>query len=142
MSGFNRVILLGHLGKDPELRYTQSGTPVCRLSVATSRKFKGKDEQLVEETEWHRVVVWGTSAKNCGQYLAKGRQVHVEGRLQTQKWTDKEGVDRYVTEIVADGVQFVGSGSPAKNEQKTNDGGHGYDANNTRPDGFEDNIPF
>ncbi len=111
MAGYNKVIILGNLGRDPELRYTSSGTPVCRLSVATSRNWTDKENNKHEETEWHRVVVWGKTAENCNQYLSKGRQVHVEGRLRTSKWTDESGVDRYSTEIVADGVQFVGSGS-------------------------------
>lgn len=105
--GINKVIIIGNLGKDPELRYTQGGTAVCQLSVATTRTYL-KQEQKVEETEWHRVVVWGKTAEHCGQYLTKGRQVYVGGRLQTRSWDDKDGNKRYTTEVVADTVQFLG----------------------------------
>lgn len=106
----NKVILLGRLGQDPELRYTQNKTAVCTLNVATSERRKGADGQWSEHTEWHRVVVFGKTAENCGQYLKKGRQVFVDGRIQTRKWQDKDGKDRYSTEVVANSVQFVGGG--------------------------------
>ena len=104
----NRVFILGRLGADPELRFTPSQMPVCSLRVATSERRKGNDGQWTEQTEWHTVVVWGKSAENCSQYLAKGRQVFIEGRLQTRKWQDQEGKDRYRTEIVASSVEFIG----------------------------------
>ena len=105
----NKVILIGNLGRDPELRNTQSGNPVCNLSVATTRVWKNKQTQKKqEETEWHRVTVFGAQAENCAQYLAKGRQVYVEGRLRTRAYDDKEGIKRYSTEVVADTVQFLG----------------------------------
>lgn len=107
MASVNKVIILGNLGRDPEVRYTNGGTAVCSLSVATARKYKkGNDD--VEETEWHRVVVWGKQAEASGKYLAKGRQVYIEGRLQTRSYDDKDGAKRYTTEIVADVVQFIG----------------------------------
>lgn len=102
----NKAMIIGHLGADPELKYTGGGTAVCRLSVATSRKFKKHDE-LVEETEWHRVTVWGKQAEACSRYLAKGRQVYVEGRLRTSKY-EQDGVTKYSTEIVAENVKFLG----------------------------------
>jgi single-strand DNA-binding protein len=105
MSMVNKVILIGNLGQDPELRYTQSGTAVCTLSVATSRTWKDAAGQKQEETEWHRVQAWDKSAEFCGKYLAKGGKVYVEGRLQTRKWKDQAGVDRYTTEIIAATVQ-------------------------------------
>ena len=108
MAGVNKVILLGNLGRDPELRYTQSGTAVCQLSIATSRTFTDRNNERREETEWHRVVVWGKQGENCAKYLKKGRQAYVEGRLQTRSYEDKEGIKRYSTEVVADVVQFIG----------------------------------
>lgn len=106
--GVNKVILIGNLGKDPELRYTQGGTAVCQLSVATTRTYSNKNNERVDETEWHRVVVWSKQAEHCGQYLTKGRQVYVEGRLQTRSWDDRDGNKRYTTEIIAETVQFLG----------------------------------
>lgn len=109
MAGINKVILIGNLGRDPELRYTQSGSAVANLSVATTRAYtNSRTNERVEETEWHRVVVWGKQAEHCNQYLAKGRQVYVEGRLQTRNYEDKDGIKRYSTEVVADTVQFLG----------------------------------
>jgi single-strand DNA-binding protein len=105
----NKVILIGNLGRDPELRYTQGGGPVASLSVATTRKWRNKQSnELVEETEWHRVSVFGQQAEHCNNYLSKGRMVYVEGRLRTRSYDDKDGVKRYSTEVVADTVQFLG----------------------------------
>ena len=101
----NKVILIGNLGQDPEVKYTQAGTAVATLSVATSRKWKDKDGNQQDETEWHRVIVWGKSAEFCGNYLVKGGKVYVEGRLQTRKWQDQSGNDKYTTEIIANDVQ-------------------------------------
>ena len=110
----NKVILVGNLGKDPATRSTPNGQEVATLTVATSEKFKGKDGELQERTEWHTVVVWGKQAESCGKYLSKGRQVYVEGRLATRKWTDKEGAERYTTEVVAENVKFLGGGGEKK----------------------------
>ena len=104
----NRVTLIGNLGQDPETRNTQGGQTVCNLRVATTDKYKDRDGTWVDRTEWHTVTVWGKQAEACGQYLRKGKQVYVEGRLQTRKWQDKEGKDRYSTEVVADNVRFLG----------------------------------
>ena len=118
MASVNKVILIGNLGKKPELRYTPGGQAVGQFSIATNERWGGKDGQPAQErTEWHRIVVWGRTAENCGQYLDKGRSVYVEGRLQTREWTDKEGQKRYTTEIVAQTVQFLGG--------KGGDGGGG-----------------
>ncbi len=106
--GINRVFLLGNLGADPELRYTTNQNAVCTMRVATGERRKNAEGEWVDHTEWHRVIAWGKTAENCSQYLAKGRQLFVEGRLQTNKWQDKEGKDRYTTEIIAQTVQFVG----------------------------------
>ena len=101
----NKVILVGNLGADPELRYTQSGTAVATLSVATNRRWKDRDGNPQDETEWHRVIVWAQTAEFCGNYLSKGMKVYVEGRLQTRKWQDQSGNDRYTTEIVSQVIQ-------------------------------------
>ena len=109
MAGVNKAILIGNLGRDPELRYTQSGQPVANFTLATTETWNKRDGGGKEEkTEWHRIVVWGKTAENCGKYLDKGRQVYIEGRLQTREWQDKEGQKRYTTEIVAQTVQFLG----------------------------------
>jgi single-strand DNA-binding protein len=113
----NRVLIMGNLGADPELRHTTSGTPVTTLSVATTHAFTDKDGQAQETTEWHRVVVWGKQAENCVQYLGKGRAVLVEGRLATRSWEDQNGEKRYQTEIIASTVQFLGGGDPAHRAQ-------------------------
>lgn len=108
MASVNKVIIIGNLGADPEKRVTGSGQTVATLNVATNEKWTDKGGQKQERTEWHRVVVWGAQADNCAQYLSKGKQVYVEGRLQTRQWDDKEGKKRYTTEIVAQRVQFLG----------------------------------
>jgi single-strand DNA-binding protein len=110
MAGINKVIIIGRLGNDPEVRYTPSGAAVAKFSVATSEEWKDKTTgEKKERTEWHRITAWGKLGEICGEYLSKGRQVYVEGRLQTSSYDDKEGVKRYSTEIVASDVQFLGS---------------------------------
>jgi single-strand DNA-binding protein len=104
----NKVILVGRLGQDPELKQTQGGGAVCKFSLATSESWQDKQGQKQEKTEWHRITVWGKLGELCNQYLAKGRQAYVEGRLQTSSWDDKDGQKRYTTEIVATAVQFLG----------------------------------
>ncbi|MFH2124823.1 MAG: single-stranded DNA-binding protein [Pseudomonadota bacterium] len=105
----NKVMLIGHLGKDPEIRYTQSGTGVATFNVATTERWKDKDGQMQETTEWHRVVVWRKLAEICGQYLHKGSKVYIEGKLQTRKWQDQNGNDKYTTEIVANEMKMLDS---------------------------------
>jgi single-strand DNA-binding protein len=110
MASVNKVILIGNLGKDPEVRYAPSGSAICNVTLATSRQWKDKTSgEKQEETEWHRVVFYDRLAEIAGEYLKKGRPVYVEGRLKTRKWTDKEGVEKYTTEIVADQMQLLGS---------------------------------
>lgn len=117
MASVNKVILIGNLGDDPEKRVTGAGQPVTTLRIATNERWTDKAGQKQERTEWHRIVVWGPQAENCAQYLAKGRQVYVEGRLQTRQWDDKEGNKRWTTEIVAQRVQFLGGpGGPRSQE--------------------------
>ena len=124
----NKVILIGNLGRDPELRYTQSGSPVASLNIATTRKWRNKQtNELVEETEWHRVSVFGQSAEHCNNYLSKGRQVYVEGRLRTRSY-DKDGQKHYSTEIIADTVQFLQGGrGEGGGGRGGGGGGGGYD---------------
>ncbi len=111
MASVNRVILIGNLGADPELKYTPGGNKaVCNLRVATTESYKDKSGQKQEKTEWHRVNVWGPQAEACQKYLAKGRSVYVEGRIETRSWDDKDGQKKYSTEIVAERVQFLGGG--------------------------------
>lgn len=107
----NKVMLIGRLGSDPELRYTQGGQPVANFNLATNERWNDKNGQSQERTEWHRVVVWGKLAELCEKYLKKGRQAYVEGRLQTNSWDDKDGNKRYTTEVVAQTVQFLDGGS-------------------------------
>ena len=114
MASLNRVFLVGNLGSDPELRYTANQTAVTSFNIATTDVRTGADGQRQETTEWHRIVVWGRQAENCSKYLAKGRSVFIEGRLQTRTWDDqKTGVKRSTTEIVAQAVQFLGGGAGA-----------------------------
>lgn len=117
----NKVILLGRLGQDPELKYTPGGSPVCNFSLATTESWTDKSGQKQEKTEWHRVVVWGKLAELCNQYLAKGRQAFLEGRLQTRSWDDKDGNKRYTTEILASTVQFIGGPSANANQNSNVD---------------------
>ncbi len=105
----NKVILIGRLGQNPEVRYTPSGAAVGNFSVATNETWMDKSGQKQEKTEWHRVVVWGKTAENCSQYLTKGRQVYIEGRLQTRQWQDKDGQTKYTTEVQGQTVQFLGA---------------------------------
>ncbi len=109
MAGVNKVILIGRLGKDPEVRYTGNGTPVASFTIATSESWTNKDGEREERTEWHRIVAWRKLAEICGEYLAKGKQVYIEGRLQTREWEDREGMKRWTTEITAQNMQMLGS---------------------------------
>lgn len=126
--GVNKALLIGNLGRDPELRYTnESRMAICTLNVATTEKRKGADGQWADQTEWHSVVTFGKTAENCAQYLKKGSSCYVEGRIQTRKWQDAEGKDKYRTEIVANTVQFLGG-------KRTGDfGGEGIEVERTGP---------
>jgi single-strand DNA-binding protein len=110
MASVNKVILIGNLGRDPEVRYTPNGNAICNVTIATSRNWKDKTSgEKMEETEWHRVVFYDRLAEIAGEYLKKGRPVYVEGRLKTRKWQDKDGVEKYTTEIIAAEMQLLGS---------------------------------
>ena len=144
----NKVMIIGRLGADPELRYTQGGQPVCSLRVATDESYTDKDGNRVERTEWHRVVVFWRAAENCNQYLRKGSLVYVEGRLSTRKWQDQNGQDRYSTEIRADRVQFLdrkenGGQKPAQRRERGDrnaEADRGSFGNASMPE--MDDIPF
>jgi single-strand DNA-binding protein len=146
MASINKVILIGNLGRDPELKYTQSGQAVCNFSIATTEKWKGKDGGMQEKTEWHRIVAWGKTGELCSQYLSKGRPVYIEGRLQTRDWEDKEGNKRQTTEINANTVQFLG-GAPAGGGGAPAGGGARAAGSASEDPGFppptpDDDIPF
>ncbi len=111
MASINKVILIGNLGRDPEVRYMPSGDAVANITIATTETWKDKGGEKQEQTEWHRVAMFGKTAEIAGEYLKKGSQVYIEGKLQTRKWTDKEGQERYTTEIRADRMQMLGSRS-------------------------------
>ena len=124
MASVNKVILVGNLGRDPEIRYMPSGEPVANITIATSSKYKNKSGEMVEETEWHRVTFFGKLAEIVGQYLKKGRSVYVEGRIKTRKYTDKDGIEKYATDIIGNEMQMLGGregmGEPAGGD----DGGY------------------
>lgn len=148
--GVNKAILIGNLGADPEVRFTPGGQAVANFRIATSESWTDKGGQKQERTEWHRIVVWGKLAELCGEYLAKGRQCFVEGRLQTREWTDKENRKNYTTEVVANNVVFLGARDPAlagANRPKRN-GAEDYGApppgaeETSTASAAEDDIPF
>ena len=137
MASLNKVMLIGSLGKDPEIRYTASGQAVASFSMATSEKFKNKAQEWEERTEWHNITLWGKLAELAGEYLSKGKSAYIEGRLQTRKWQDKEGNDRYTTEIVGDKMQFLspkGDYSTPKGASKREEA--------EEPPFSDDDIPF
>ena len=137
----NKVILIGRLGADPEVRYTPSGTPAANFRIATSEVWNDKQGQRQEKTEWHRIVAWRRLGEICGEYLSKGKQVYIEGRLQTRDWEDKDGNKRYTTEIIANQMQMLGP-------KGSSDGGGAYDGSPVSDAGSypgpppEDDIPF
>jgi len=145
MASVNKVILVGNLGKDPEVRFTPSGRAVARFTLATTESWMDQESGRQERTDWHNIVVWGKQAESCGQYLAKGRQVYVEGRVTSRSYDDKDGNKRYITEIVAQRVQFLGGGSGgggrAGQPEGGGSGGGGFDdfGGGPVPD---DDIPF
>jgi single-strand DNA-binding protein len=157
MASVNRVILIGNLGKDPEVRYTPSGAAVCNLRLATTRNWKNRDTgERQEETEWHSVVLYDRQAEVAGEYLKKGRPVYIEGRLKTRKWQDKDGNDRYTTEIVAESMQLLGGREGLGSPDETGGGASARSAPASRPapskpapqksstgfDDMDDDIPF
>lgn len=144
MAGINKVIIVGNLGKDPEVRHTPSGQAVANFSIATSESWNDKDGQKQERTEWHRIVVWGKLAELCGKYLSKGRQCYLEGKLQTRAWDDKDGNKRYTTEVVANTVQFLGgsTGASAGRDNMQDEDPFGPPPSFDQGPGASDDIPF
>jgi len=148
MSGVNKAILIGNLGADPEARYTQSGAAVTNFRIATSEKWTGKDGQPQERTEWHRIVTFGRLAETCRDYLSKGRQVYVEGRIQTRQWEDRDGNKRWTTEIVAQTVRFLGSRGdrgdvPSSQPPASDDSFYGGGGGDSGPPPIgDDDVPF
>ncbi len=136
MASLNKIMLIGNLGKEPEIRVTPSGQTVANFSLATKEQFKNKSGEREERTEWHNIVVWSRLAEIARDYLHKGKQVYIEGRLQTRKWQDKNGQDRYTTEVVAELMQMLGNkGDGSKTVQESSDTFAG--------DNFDDSdIPF
>jgi single-strand DNA-binding protein len=143
----NKVILLGRLGRDPELRYTQGGQAVANFTVATNESWTNRDGERQERTEWHRIVAWGKQAEFCGNYLTKGRQVYIEGRIQTREWEDKEGEKRRTTEIIAQTIQGVGGRGEGSSEgggpdDQSSPGGGAPSGGGTSSAPVDDDIPF
>ena len=148
MASLNKVMLIGNLGKDPEVRFTASGSAVASFSIATSERYKNKSGEWEDKTEWHNVVLWSKLAEIAKEYLTKGKTVYIEGRLQTRKWQDRDGKDRWTTEIVGDKMQMLspkgeggGGGRPAGRQD---DGGFAGAPNYDEPQSFnpDDDIPF
>ena len=139
----NKAILIGNLGADPEIRYTQSGTQVATFRIATTERWKGQDGQMQENTEWHRIVAWARLAEICGEYLNKGSRVYIEGRIQTRKWQDQNGNDRYTTEIVAREMKML---SPRGGESSESFGGGSTQESFPEPPpgygGVGEDVPF
>jgi len=139
MAGVNKVILVGRLGADPEVRYTNTGTAVANFNMATSSSYTDKSGEKIEKTEWHRIVAFGKLGEICGEYLAKGKQVYVEGRLQTRDWEDREGNKRKTTEIVAGVMQMLGAAGDRVRGDASDSAPPASDPPNI---GTEDDVPF
>ena len=145
MSGVNKAIILGRLGRDPEIKYTPSGSAVCTFSVATSDTWKDKNSgEKKERTEWHNITAWNALGENCGKYLSKGQQVYIEGKIQTESW-EKDGITRYSTKIIAHQVQFLSGGDgerrPAQQQSRGSDMGY-PDPPQAGAEQYDDDIPF
>jgi single-strand DNA-binding protein len=145
MASVNKVIIIGNLGKDPEVRYMPNGDAVTNITVATTETWKDKSGERQEKTEWHRIVFYRKQAETAGEYLKKGAQVYIEGKIETKKWTDKQGVERYTTEIIASDMRMLG-----KKPEGSGDQGKSYNSESRAPkektgggfDDMDDDIPF
>lgn len=142
MPSVNKVILIGNLGGDPELRFTQGGTPVANFSIATNEAWTSREGNREERTEWHHIVVWGKTAELCNQFLSKGRSVYIEGRLQTREWTDKDGHNRRSTEVVAQQVIFLGSRGEGSPKDIPEEPSSQYQRQSPAQAPVEEDIPF
>jgi single-strand DNA-binding protein len=142
MAGINKIILVGNLGKDPEVRYAQSGMAICKMRVAVTERVKDGADGWKDATEWFTITTFGKTAENAGQYLQKGRQVYVEGRLKTDKYKDKEGVERTAVEVIANTLQYLGNGNGQKGKTPSTEGTP-VDQPPPASDGFvDDDLPF
>lgn len=146
MANMNLCVLMGNLTRDPELKFTPQGAAVCKLGIAVNRKYKGSDGQMVNDVQFFNIVAWNSTAENCAKFLTKGRPVCVRGRLQNRKWKTADGEERTTTEIVADEVQFLGSGSGNGDGQKQEQPKETRDDDSFVPNGrqqsFDDTVPF
>ncbi|MDL2267965.1 single-stranded DNA-binding protein [Desulfovibrio sp. OttesenSCG-928-G15] len=144
----NKVILIGHIGRDPELKYTQAGMPICTLSIATDESYVDRDGNKVDRTEWHTAITFQKTAENCANFLAKGSLVYVEGSLQTRKWQDQQGQDRYSTEVKVQRVQFLSRKGQGQSQAQGNVRGSTRQEDRQRPNEFPseasgmDGVPF
>lgn len=142
MAGINKVILIGNLGRDPEVRYTPDGTAVANFTIATSERWKDKNTgEMQERTEWHRIVAWRKLGEICGEYLSKGKQVYIEGRLQTRSW-EKDGVTKYTTEIIASDMKMLGTKADADTYRPPEPSQTPESSGPPLPDKQNDDIPF
>jgi len=146
VASVNKVILIGNLGRDPETRFLPSGEAVCNFSIATTEKWRDKSGEMKEQTEWHRISAFGKTAEVCGEYLRKGSAVYVEGRIQTRKWTDKDGNERYTTEIRCDRMQMLGGrpqgGESRERSEPAEPAARAPAASGGGFDSMDDDIPF
>lgn len=138
MASLNKAMLIGNLGKDPEIKYTPEGLAIAKFSMATKEQWKDKDGQKQDKTEWHNIVAFGKLAEICGEYLAKGKQVYIEGRIQTRSWDDKDGNKKYTTEIVANTMQMLGKADASSKSAVATD----ENAVVSEPSHTEDDVPF
>ncbi len=136
MASLNKVLLIATLGRDPEVRYTASGTAVAGFSVATNERFKNKSGEWEDRTEWHTIVLWGRLAEIAGEHLSKGKSVYIEGRIQTRKWQDRDGKDRYITEIVGERLQLLSKKDNGRSDEPASD------SNGQSPPPGGDDYPF
>ena len=141
-NGLNKAILIGNLGKDPEIRYTPSGLGVANFNIATSESWTNKEGAKETRTEWHRIVAFGKLAEICGEYLSKGKQVYIEGRIQTRDWEDKDGIKRYTTEIVANQMLMLGSRDVGDTARSQGGMAGGFQGAPGGPGPEDDDIPF
>jgi single-strand DNA-binding protein len=142
---FNKIIVVGNLGRDPELRYTPQGTPVCSFTLATNEKRKDKTGEMQDQTTWFKITLWGRQAETASQYLTKGRPVYIEGRLRVEEWTDRDGKPRHTLEVHATDMQFIGGGGGgggARSEEHSGEKPPTHEAATGHADAAEDDVPF
>ena len=139
---FNKIIIVGNLGRDPELRYTPQGTPVCNFSLATNERRKDKTGEMQDLTTWFKITLWGRQAETASQYLTKGRPIYIEGRLRVEEWTDRDGKPRHTLEVHATDMQFIGGGSGGRSEEPQADRPAASEPATGHPDVAEDDVPF